>query len=254
LRKAASPESQWVDRTALASLEPTLAHALGAVLNPDDGSVDNVILLAALEELVTRTPGIERVAAVVTSVSSAAASASVTLETGQAITAGHVALAPGAWGGQVAGAPYLAAVTPSRGQLVSYDAIGIRHVTYGPRGYLVPRTAGTLIAGSTTENVGFAPGTTPEGIARVRSAAEEIAPALAVSSVNAAWAGLRPVTPDMLPILGPDPENARIIYACGHSRNGILMAPLTGETVAELVTEEPASHDLSQFHPARFSG
>ncbi|MGK2963222.1 MAG: NAD(P)/FAD-dependent oxidoreductase [Gemmatimonadaceae bacterium] len=254
LRKTASPESQWVDRTALASLEPTLSHALGAVLNPDDGSVDNVILLAALEELVTRTRGIRRIAAAVTGVSSETESASVTLEAGEVITARHVALAPGAWGGQVAGAPYLAAVTPSRGQLVSYDAIGLRHVTYGPRGYLVPRTAGTLIAGSTTENVGFSPGTTPEGIARVRSAAEEIAPALAVSGVNATWAGLRPVTPDMLPILGPDPENPRIVYACGHSRNGILMAPLTGETVAELVTEEPLSHDLSQFHPARFSG
>jgi glycine/D-amino acid oxidase-like deaminating enzyme len=104
------------------------------------------------------------------------------------------------------------------------------------------------------EHVGFTPGTTPEGIARVRSAAEEIAPALAVSGVNATWAGLRPVTPDMLPILGADPENPRIVYACGHSRNGILLAPLTGESVAELVTEEPLSHDLSQFHPARFSG
>jgi glycine oxidase len=58
----------------------------------------------------------------------------------------------------------------------------------------------------------------------------------------------------MLPILGHDPGNARIVYACGHSRNGILLAPITGETVAELVTEEPLSHDLSQFHPARFSG
>lgn len=254
LRKAASLESQWIDRTALGLLEPTLAHALGGVLNPDDGSVDNVILLAALEELVTRTAGIRRVAGAVTSVAASTGSASVTLDSGEVITAGYVALAPGAWGGQVAGAPYLAAVSPSRGQLVSYDAIGLRHVTYGPRGYLVPRTAGTLLAGSTMENVGFTPGTTPEGIARVRSAAEEIAPALAVSGVNATWAGLRPVTPDMLPILGADPENRRIVYACGHSRNGILLAPLTGESVAELVTEEPLSHDLSQFHPARFSG
>jgi len=254
LRRTASPESQWIDRPGLASLEPTLSHALGAVLNPEDGSVDNVILLAALEELVQRTPAIQRVAAAVTGVSSGIGSASVRLDTGEVIAAGHVALAPGAWGGQVEGAPYLAAVSPSRGQLVSYDAIGLRHVTYGPRGYLVPRTAGSLVAGSTTENVGFSPGTTPEGIARVRSAAEEIAPALAVSGVNASWAGLRPVTPDMLPILGADPENSRIVYACGHSRNGILMAPLTGETVAQLVTEEPLLHDLSQFHPARFSG
>jgi glycine oxidase len=104
------------------------------------------------------------------------------------------------------------------------------------------------------EQVGFDSDTTPEGLAKVRSAAEEIAPGVAVARVNASWAGLRPVTPDMLPILGLDPANERIVYACGHSRNGILLAPLSGETVAELVTEEPVSHDLSQFHPARFSG
>jgi glycine/D-amino acid oxidase-like deaminating enzyme len=104
------------------------------------------------------------------------------------------------------------------------------------------------------ESVGFVCHTTPEGIAKVRSAAEEIAPALAITEVEATWAGLRPVTPDLLPILGPDPANHRIIYCCGHSRNGILMAPLSGEVVAGLVTEEPVLHDLSQFHPARFSG
>jgi glycine/D-amino acid oxidase-like deaminating enzyme len=58
----------------------------------------------------------------------------------------------------------------------------------------------------------------------------------------------------MLPLLGPDPESPRIVYACGHSRNGILMAPLTGEMVATIVTGEEPVHDLSQFHPARFSG
>jgi glycine oxidase len=163
-------------------------------------------------------------------------------------------LSPGAWGASIRGAELLSAVKPNRGQMVSYDAIGLRHVTYGPRGYLVPRTAGTIVAGATMEDVGFDSSTTPEGLARVRSAAEEIAPALAVGTVNASWAGLRPVTPDMLPLLGPDPSNPRIVYACGHSRNGILLAPLTGETVAALVTEEPMSHDLSQFHPARFSG
>jgi glycine/D-amino acid oxidase-like deaminating enzyme len=254
LRKSAPPESEWIDRAGLARLEPTLGHALAAVLNPEDGSVDNVILLAALEELINRSDHIARVDGTAARITADESSVSVVLSTGETRTAGHAVIAPGAWGAQIAGATYLAAVTPSRGQMVSYDAIGLRHVTYGPRGYLVPRTAGTLLAGSTMEAVGFAAGTTPEGIARVRSAAEEIAPALAVGTVNATWAGLRPVTPDMLPILGRDPAQPRIVYSCGHSRNGILLAPLSGETVAALITEEPLLHDLSQFHPARFSG
>lgn len=254
LRKTAAAGSTWLGRAELATLEPTLGHALGAVHNPDDGAVDNVILLSALEHLASASRLITRVVGNALSVEANAACVRVALESGEELEASHVVLAPGAWGGQIAGAGYLGSIQPSRGQLVSYDAIGLRHVTYGPRGYLVPRTAGTVIAGSTMENAGFVSETTPEGLAKVRLAAEEIAPALAIAHVNASWAGLRPVTPDMLPILGRDPGNPRIVYACGHSRNGILLAPITGETVAELVTEEPLSHDLSQFHPARFSG
>ena len=102
------------------------------------------------------------------------------------------------------------------------------------------------------ENVGFVSETTSHGLAKVRSAAEEIAPSLSIAKVTAEWAGLRPITPDMLPIIGPDPDDPRIIYACGHSRNGILLAPLTGETVGALVAGEAVSYDLSQFRPGRF--
>jgi glycine oxidase len=102
------------------------------------------------------------------------------------------------------------------------------------------------------ENVGFDASTTPAGLAKVRSAAEEISPALAVSEITLEWAGLRPITPDMLPIIGPDPDAPHIIYAAGHSRNGILMAALTGETVAALSVGESSAYDLNQFRPGRF--
>jgi glycine/D-amino acid oxidase-like deaminating enzyme len=109
-----------------------------------------------------------------------------------------------------------------------------------------------MIGGSTMENVGFDASTTPDGVKKVRAASEEICPSLASAQETRAWAGLRPVTPDMLPILGPDPENPSLLYACGHSRNGVLMAPLTGDLMADLVTESPLSHDLAQFRPDRF--
>ena len=250
LRRTASTTSRWMDRSELATLEPTLAHAHGAVFNPDDGAVDNVILMNALEAAVDQSALVSRRAS--TAVSVSRESAKVQLASGETLEAGHVIVAAGAWGKSLAGAAAMTDVSPCRGQLVSYKSIGLRHVTYGPRGYLVPRSSGTIVAGSTMEYVGYDSGTTPEGLAKVRSAAEEIAPALAVSAVIREWAGLRPVTPDMLPIIGPDESCPHIIYAGGHSRNGILMAPLTGETVAALAVGDHPEHDLSQFRPGRF--
>ncbi len=251
LRKTASPQSQWIDRAELSHLEPTIGHAIGAVMNPDDGSVDNVILMAALNELANKSSQISRTSGVVASVSPNQHGANVLLADGSNIDAGSVVLAPGAWAGSIDGALPLRYVTPLKGQLVAFRGIGLRHVTYGPRGYLVPRI-GLTIAGSTMENAGFDATSTAEGVAKVQSAAREIAPALGASAPTSAWAGLRPVTPDMLPLLGPDATNPQIIYACGHSRNGILLAPLTGKTVASLVTGGNIDQDLSQFRPDRF--
>ncbi|MDQ3244539.1 MAG: FAD-dependent oxidoreductase, partial [Gemmatimonadota bacterium] len=242
----------WIDRAELAHMEPTLGHAIGAVLNPDDGSVDNVILLAALSEVLSRTGRVDRVDGSVVAISREGGAWRAWLRSGELVDANNLVLAPGAWGNQIKGALRLSSVTPSRGQLLSFQSIGLRHVVYGPRGYLVPRSSGVTIAGSTMESSGFDASTTDEGLAKVRSAAEEIAPGLAASTLKGAWAGLRPITPDMLPLLGSDPDEPGLVYACGHSRNGILLAPLTGEVVASIVAGEPVSHDLSQFRPARF--
>ena len=252
LRKTASAGSQWIERNELARLEPALGHAIGAVMNHDDGAVDNVVLMSALGELVASLPGISRRAGSVTGVSANNGAVSVNLADGSMLHAVKVVLAPGAWGGSISGARYLRFIQPSRGQLVAFDNIGLRHVTYGPRGYLVPRSGGATIAGSTMENAGFNAVTTPEGLSRVRAAAAEIAPALGALSPTSSWAGLRPVTPDMLPLLGSDPEYPEIVYACGHSRNGILLAPLTGKTVAEIVSGVTPSFDVAQFRPDRF--
>ncbi|HVF39131.1 MAG TPA: FAD-dependent oxidoreductase, partial [Gemmatimonadaceae bacterium] len=252
LRKAAAPGSDWLEKRELATMEPTLAHALGAVMNPDDGAVDNVVLISALEELLPRTGRITRLEGDAVKVERHESSWRVELASGTSVAAGHVVLSPGAWGATIQGVRYLRSVQPLRGQLIAFQSIGLRHVVYGPRGYLVPRATGTTIAGSTNESTGFDSGTTESGLAKVTSAAEEIAPGLAIASVKSAWAGLRPITPDMLPLLGTEDAEPGLVYACGHARNGILLAPLTGEVVASIVTGESLSHDLSQFRPARF--
>ncbi|HUR00241.1 MAG TPA: FAD-dependent oxidoreductase [Gemmatimonadaceae bacterium] len=251
LRKSPPPGSMWLDAKELHSLEPALAHGLGAVLNPLDGAVDNRKLLEALSALAASHAKISSVWDWVISVSPGTNSCSVRTGSGATYSARRVVVAAGAWAGQIEGAPFARSVSPSRGQLVSYSSIPLRHVVYGPGGYVVPRTDAT-IGGSTMEDVGFDWSTTDAGIAKVRAAAEEICPVLAASSNTTTWAGLRPVTPDLLPIIGPDPSHESVLYACGHSRNGVLMAPLTGDIIADLVTATPLSYELNQFRPDRF--
>ncbi len=251
LKKTALVTTTWLDSKELHELEPALPHALGAMFNPDDGAVDNVVLLDALHRVVSASNRIDCVDAMVTTIDAGADSCTVTTKSRASHRADRVVLAAGAWVGQIAGARFARAVTPARGQLVSYAGSPLRHVAYGPHGYVVPRGEHT-IGGSTMENVGFDTDTTIDGIKKVRAAAEEICPHLARSEGTRAWAGLRPITPDMLPVLGIDPERPSLIYACGHSRNGVLMAPLTGDIIADLVTGTPLSRDLSQFRPTRF--
>ena len=253
LRRTALPGTEWLDRRTLNEVEPTLGHAMGAMMNPEDGAVDNVTLMRALAAMADSLPLITRLEATVTRVrQDAATSPAIELDDGSIHESANVVIAGGAWASLIEGVPLLKSVTPARGQLIAYDSIGLRHVVYGPRGYLVPRVHLQTVGGSTMENVGFDATTTEEGLARVRSASEEIAPALSVTHVQSSWAGLRPVTPDLLPLIGPDPNHPGIIYACGHSRNGILLAPLTGEVVAALAAGETPKHDLSQFRPDRF--
>ena len=251
LKKTAPPTARWVDAKELRELEPALAHAVGAMFNPDDGAVDNIVLLSALSKFVTTNARVAMLHDAVTEVEPRESSATVRTRSGATHSARHIILAAGAWVGRISGARLGNAVEPARGQLVSYSISPLTHVAYGPRGYVVPRGDST-IGGTTMENVGFDASTTSEGIEKVRSAAEEICPNLSRSKATRSWAGLRPVTPDLLPILGPDPEHRSLIYACGHSRNGVLMAPLTGDLIADLVTGTPLSFDLSQFRPARF--
>jgi glycine oxidase len=165
----------------------------------------------------------------------------------------RVVLAAGAWTPLIAGVGAPArAIEPLRGEMIAFGAAPLRHVTYGPDGYLIPRSDGHTIAGSTSEHAGFDADTTEAGVAAIRAGAVRCCPALADVRVDATWAGLRPMTPDALPILGPDPERERVIYACGHARNGILLAPITGEVVADLVTGAAPRYDLSRFRPGRF--
>jgi glycine oxidase len=161
-------------------------------------------------------------------------------------------LATGAWARAMDGLPRSLPVEPVRGQMMSVVSKALRHVVYGGHGYVVPRADGRTLIGATVERVGFDAAFTDEGVAAVRAMGGAIAPSLADARMLNAWAGLRPMTPDGLPVIGHDPARPALVYACGHSRNGVLLAPITGDVVADLVTGTTPRLDLAPFSVERF--
>jgi len=116
----------------------------------------------------------------------------------------------------------------------------------------VPRRDGRLLAGSTTEHAGFEKQVTAAGVHSILSAAMEIAPQVASLSLTDSWAGLRPRAADTLPVLGPCAEIGGVYYATGHYRNGILLAPITGELIAGAIIDRVFPAKLEIFSPDRF--
>lgn len=170
--------------------------------------------------------------------------------------AGTTILAAGAW------TPFIrfregvvpVEVRPVRGQMICFKPRRrlFKKVIYTPRGYIVPRADGRILAGATVENKGFDKMVTAEGIENLRRNAEQISPAFSELEVSDSWAGLRPASLDGLPVLGELPEIKGLIIATGHYRNGILLAPITAEVIADYVANGIRSVFFDIFGPQRF--
>jgi glycine oxidase len=137
--------------------------------------------------------------------------------------------------------------------MLAYQYTGARHILWGEDGYLVPKPGGFLFAGATVEDVGFRSRTTRRGLAGLRRMAAAAVPALRFHEEASAWAGLRPGSPDGLPIIGPLPGWPNVCVASGHFRNGILLGPLTGRLIGQLITGAPTELPLEPFSPSRFA-
>lgn len=253
LRDGLPAASTWLTRDELHRVEPTLRETAGAALHPHDGSVDNPLLLDALRLMLD---GISRVRIAPARATAVSLLSSQTVRVhsahGEAYEAPYAVLAPGSWVGELRGAPRALPVEPVRGQMVALRGTAPHHVIYGPHGYLVPRGASLTLSGSTMERVGFHHGTTTEGIEALTRSAAAISPALERADVHSQWSGFRPMTPDGLPIIDREPDHPALIYACGHSRNGILLAPLTGECVTAMITGAPLPESIAPFAVTRF--
>ena len=167
--------------------------------------------------------------------------------------AGKVVNCAGAWSGQISPVPL--PTRPVKGQmlcLVMPSRHLLRHVVRTPEVYLIPRSDGRLLIGATVEEAGFDKRTVPDTIKRLHRSALGVLPQLKEAKILEDWAGLRPGTPDGLPILGPTGISG-YYAATGHFRDGILLAPITAEIMADVINESACGFDLSPFSIARFA-
>jgi len=173
---------------------------------------------------------------------------------GERFSADEFVLAAGAWSGALAQSVGLDIPTvPCRGQMMEFDLEAkLERVVRAGHHYLVPREDGRVVAGTTAEYTGFEKCVTAAGLASVLEGTLRLAPLLATARFVRAWAGLRPDTPDHLPVLGPS-GIPRLTIATGHFRNGILLAPVTARLIADCVLNGSAPALLGPFAPDRVS-
>lgn len=240
------------------TLEPGLAPTVrGGILAPDDHQVDPPLLLAALRMACVRA-GVEfhdrRVDAV--QVADDVATGVMT-DSGEVIAAASVVLAAGCSSGRIGGLPPAAipSVRPVKGQLVHLSATGIFGVAdrniRGLDVYVVSRTNGRVVIGATVEEMGYDTTTTAGAVHDLLRRAYELLPGITELRFVRATAGLRPGTPDNAPLLGRSALEG-LFVATGHFRNGVLLTPITGDAMAELLATGETSVDIEPFSPQRF--
>ena len=145
-------------------------------------------------------------------------------------------------------------VWPVRGQLLHLNWTGnpLARVVWCPRCYVVPWSDGSVLVGATVEHVGFDERATVAGVAALAEAVSGVLPDARNAGFEAVRVGLRPGTPDDLPVVGRSASTPRLVYATGHYRNGVLLAPLTARLVADLVLDGREDPLLAAVAPARF--
>lgn len=252
LRAMASSDTRWLDAREVQHRWPGVGgDCRGALFAPHDGAVDPQALTTALIGDARRWGAVvSRTAVRSVQVERGRVNGVVTAE--GAISAGHVVIAAGAWSTQIEQLPRALAVEPVRGQMAatSWPPGTPPAVLYYDHSYVLARGTEALL-GSTMEHAGFDARVTNEGLAQLFRCAGRVLPALLRQPVMRMWAGLRPLTPDGQPFVGSDPEAPNLFYATGHGRNGVLLAALTGEVVADLVTGRLPAIDVSAWRVDR---
>jgi glycine oxidase len=260
LQRALGLGAEWLPPRRCRELEPSLTPSFnGGVHAADEAAVDPRRMTAALLAVLA-TDGVEvRGGVEVTeSLLDGGRIAGVRTESGEELGAGAVVLAAGAWSGTASWLPDAARppVRPVKGQILELRApdgqAPCERIVASERVYLVPRPDGRLIVGATTEEHGFDSAVTAGGVHELLREAYRLVPEIAEMELVESMAGLRPGTPDNLPLIGPGALDG-LVLACGHYRNGILLAPLTGDAVAELLDRGELPESVAAADPERLA-
>jgi glycine oxidase len=250
---------QWISAAETRRREPHLAGKLaGAVFSPEDTQVDNRKLVEALRVAAEAAGASITEYRAVSAISSRGGRVDgIVLADGSKVVADVVVLAAGAWTRSIDGLdPQLRPpVRPIKGQMLALRtdpaAPLLTHVVWAPGAYLVPRRDGRLLVGATVEEKGYDSSLTAGGMLSLLEAAWRAVPAIEDLPIDEMWVGHRPGSRDDAPILGAGPIDG-LIYATGHHRNGILLAPITADTIARLALDDVVDAAIRPFGIERF--
>ena len=246
----------WLDGSAVLDLEPALNPAIRAALYyPEDHQLLPLSLAQALARAAADLGTVVREGANIDRLTTDGDRVVGVAVGGETVHAAEVVIANGAWASSWSEALHAAIpIRPVRGQMVALRTIGtgLRHVVSSAEGYMLTKPDGSTYVGTTVEEAGYDARPTAGGIAALLGLVPRLAPRLADATFSRAWAGLRPGTADGLPLLGRVPGWQGVTVAAGHFRDGILLAPITGELVADLVARRRPRLPLDAFDPGRF--
>lgn len=254
LHRRAGLRAEPLSGSEAREIEPSLTAELrGAIYRPDEASLDNRLLTGATLEAASRK-GVEvfpgNGAKALWTVGSACKG--LQLQTDR-VEARWTIIAAGCFSARIEGVAAYAPVTPAKGQMMALrcGSVNLKKDLWSGHIYLVPRNDGRIIAGSTVEYEGFDRNVTVAGMKKILSGAISMVPALESARIEETWAGLRPDSPDHLPIIGPTDLDGLLI-ATGHFRSGILLTPITARLIRDWVTTQKVRADWAPFSPMRF--
>lgn len=253
--RAAGEDLTWLDASAVRDMEPALSGlVLGGVLARAHGYVSAPQLTAALAAS-ARAAGAAFLPVRASAVQLGGRGVSVTLEGSAARTFERIVIAAGSWASAVeveglARSP----IVPVKGELLRLRWRGapIRRILWSSRCYIVPQGDGTLLVGATMEDAGFDDRPTAVGVQGLLAAAMVLLPGAGRAEFLEARAGLRPASPDGLPVVGRSSTSGAVLYALGHFRNGVMLAPLTAALLENVLMGDGQDPALKALAPARF--
>jgi glycine oxidase len=235
-------------------MEPALSPELeAAVFRPDEACVDNRALTKAVLTAAECSGVKTLTGSNVQSIAKNGRRCDGFVVDGERVQSRWTVIAAGCHSAEIEGAARYAPIRPAKGQMIALRAkdLTIERVLWSDHVYLVPRNDRRILAGATVEYVGFDKKVTLGAVQKIITATLQLAPTLADAQMEDTWAGLRPDSPDHLPIIGPT-DLEGLLIATGHFRSGILLAPITAQLIREWITTQNVSQDWTRFNPMRF--